>query len=205
MSATGRRARYREQREAVRREILAAAGAFLRERPYRELSVEALMSGTGLARTTFYRHFDDVPHLVLRLLGELMRDLYAVGQRWSEAAGEDPPAPAMAGLAGTVDFFAQHGPLLRAISDAATTDETIEHGQRELREAFIALTAQTLERLVQAGQVEVPDVPAMARALNLMNEAYLLEEFGRPPLGSRETALATLQTIWLRTLGPGAH
>jgi hypothetical protein len=36
-----------------------------------------------------------------------------------------------------------------------------------------------------------------------MNEAYLLEEFGRPPIGDPEVALATLETIWLRVLGQG--
>jgi hypothetical protein len=42
----------------------------------------------------------------------------------------------------------------------------------------------------------------MARALNLMNEAYLLDEFGREPFGDPDLALATLKTAWLRVLGP---
>ena len=34
-----------------------------------------------------------------------------------------------------------------------------------------------------------------------MNEAFLLEEFGREPLGDRDVALATLETVWLRVAG----
>ena len=48
----------------------------------------------------------------------------------------------------------------------------------------------------------MPDARAMARALNLMNEAYLLEEFGREPHGDPAVAQATLETVWLRVLGP---
>jgi len=34
-----------------------------------------------------------------------------------------------------------------------------------------------------------------------MNEAYLLQEFGREPFGDREVALATLELVWLRVVG----
>jgi AcrR family transcriptional regulator len=202
MSATGRRARLREQRENTRRDILTAAAALLRERPYRELSVEAVMAQTGLTRTAFYRHFDDIPDLVLRLLAEVAEELQEVAERWSATAGAGFPAPALAGLAGTVDFFARHGPLLRAVAEAAATDAEIEVGQRRLRAGFVEMTAVTIERLAAAGQVDVPDARAMALALNLMNESYLLEEFGQPGAGDREVALATLEAVWLRVLRP---
>jgi len=202
MPPATRRAQQREQRETTRGEILAAAEAFLRERPYRELSIETVMERTGLTRTAFYRHFDDVPDLVLRLLGEVTKDLYLLGERWAASAGEDFPAPALAGLAGIVEFFARHGPLLRAIAEAAATDEQVERGYQQLREAFIEMTAGSLDRLSASGQLQVPDTRAMARALNLMNEAFLLEEFGREPFGDPEFVLAIVETVWLRVLAP---
>jgi TetR/AcrR family transcriptional regulator, ethionamide resistance regulator len=201
MSSPARRARHREQRESTRREILAAADRFLRERPYRELSVEVVMSETGLTRTAFYRHFDDVTDLVLRLLTDLGSELYAIAERWSAVAGSNYPSPAHAGLAGIVDFFARNGPLVRAIREAATTDEQIERAYRGALEAFIDTTTETFDRLVQAAQLEVPDTGALARALNLMNEAYLVDEFGRGE-GDPELALATLSTVWLGAIGP---
>jgi hypothetical protein len=66
---------------------------------------------------------------------------------------------------------------------------------------LIEITKKTLDRLVQEGRLEVPDTDALARVLNLMNEAYLLDEFGRGS-GDPEVALVTLQTIWLRTMAP---
>jgi AcrR family transcriptional regulator len=200
MSSTARRTRHREQRERTRREILAAADRFLRERPYRELSVEVVMAETGLTRTAFYRHFDDVTDLVLRLLTDLGSELYAIAERWSAGAGSNYPAPALEGLGGIVDFFARNGPLVRALKEAATTDEQIERAYRGALEAFIATTTETLDRLVQTGQFQVPDTGALARALNLMNEAYLVDEFGHGE-GDPEVALATLRTVWLGAVG----
>jgi AcrR family transcriptional regulator len=205
MSATAHRARQREQRENTRSRILGATAEFLRTRPYRELSVESVMASSGLSRTAFYRHFDDVPDLVLRLLSEILEDLYHVGEQWAASAGQAFPAPALTGLRAIVGFFARHGPLLRAISEAAGTDERIEAGFSDLRQRFDDLTRRTLDRLQADGRIDVPDTAAMARALNLMNEAYLLEELGREPFAQPQLVLATLETVWLRVLAPPAQ
>ena len=202
MGATARRVRYRKQREDTRRQILDAAAEFLRAQPYRELSVDALMSEVGLTRTAFYRHFDDTTELVLRLLEELVSTLYPVAERWRAVAGANYPDAAREALGAVVDVFVADGPLLRAIAEAASLDDRIETAYRAIMEGFIALTAATLERLTEEGRIDVPDTLALARALNLMNEAYLLEEFGREPFGDRDTALATVERIWLMAAGP---
>lgn len=202
MSPQAQRTRHREQREGTRREILAAAERLLRERPFRELSVDVVMAETGLTRTAFYRHFDDVTDLVLRLFAEVGAELYRVAQQWSETAGADYPAPGREGLTRMVDFYVRHGPLMRAIAEAAVTDERIELAWRGSVEAFIELTAEALERMVREGRLQVPDARALARAMTLMNQAYLLEEFGREPHGDPEVALVTLGTVWLRLATP---
>src|SRR5205807_4105850 len=109
VSTAAQRTRHREARESTRRQILAAADRFLRQSPYRELTVEVVMTQTGLTRTAFYRHFDDVTDLVLRLFADVSQELYVVGQRWSASAGPGYPSAAHEGLAATVDFFVRHG------------------------------------------------------------------------------------------------
>jgi TetR/AcrR family transcriptional regulator, ethionamide resistance regulator len=200
MSSAAARTKRREQRESTRREILAAADQLLRARPYRELSVDLVMAQTGLTRTAFYRHFDDVPDLVLRLLADVGRELYANGERWRERAFDDFAGAAHDGLSGIVDFFGRHGRLVRAIAEAAATDEQIEQGYSEFLGVFTEMISETFDAMVERGILEVPDTRALALALNLMNERYLLEEFGREPLGDRGVALATLETIWLRVV-----
>ncbi len=184
---------------------MAAADRVLRDSPYRELSVETVMAQTGLTRTAFYRHFDDITDLVLRLFADVGRELYKVGERWVRSAGSGYPTPALEGLAGIVDFFVEHGPLVRAIAEAAATDEQIERAYRASIETFIDMTTQALDHLVETGQLRVSHTDALARALTLMNEAFLLEEFGHAPGGDPQVALETLQTIWLRVAGPQGH
>src|SRR5436309_13647892 len=195
MSPQAQRTRRREQRESTRRQILDAAERFLRERPYRELSVDVVMGETGLTRTAFYRHFDDVTDLVLRLFSDVGEELYAVAERWAASAGVAYPAPGREGLAGMVDFYVRHGPLMRAIGEAAATDEQIETAYRGSTETFIELTAGALERMVREGKLDVPDARALACAMTLMNQAYLLDQFGREPQGDPVLALQTLETV----------
>lgn len=202
MSTSLQRTRRREQRENTRREILAAADRLLRERPYRELSVEVVMAETDLTRTAFYRHFDDITDLVLRLLEDVGRELYAVAEHWRDTSGRNYPEPAREALRGIVKFFTRHGTLVRAIADAAPTDERIERGYRGALQAFIELTASGFDDLVARGQLEPFDTLALSRALNLMNEAYLLAEFGAEPFGDPGAAFRTLDTVWLGALGP---
>src|SRR2546421_269607 len=56
MSPQAQRTRRREQRESTRRQILGAAERLLRERPFRELSVDAVMADTGLTRSVHRAH-----------------------------------------------------------------------------------------------------------------------------------------------------
>ena len=204
VSSSGQRLRMREQREQTRREIIAAADALLRERPYRELSVESVMAGTGLTRTAFYRHFDDVPDLVLRVLQDVGAELLQIAQRWVQGATEDFPGAARTGLAGIVDFFGRHGPLVAAVAEAAVTDERIEAGYAGIIDMFTQLTTQGLDAMVARGQLAALDTAALSRALNLMNERFLLDQLGREPRGDPATVLATLETIWLRAVSPPA-
>ena len=161
-----------------------------------------VMAETGLTRTAFYRYFDDVTDLVLRLFADLNEELYGIAERWAQSAGVDYPAPGREVLAGLVAFYVRHGPLVRAIADAAATDDQIEGVYQDATGAFIELTAQTMERMVGEGALEVPDTRALARAMTLMNHAYLLAEFGHEPRGDPEVALATLETVWLRLAAP---
>jgi AcrR family transcriptional regulator len=202
MSYSAQRSRQREQRETTRQAIMTAAENLLRERPYRELSVDAVMTQTGLSRTAFYRHFDDIPSLVLRLLADVGQELYDVAERWRVRALEDLPGSAHEALTSIVEFMLAHGRLIRAVADAAAADELLEAGYRRFRDLFSDVIADGLEALAARQKLDIPDNRAMARALNLMNETFLLDTFGREPLGDPNVALATLETIWLRVLAP---
>jgi AcrR family transcriptional regulator len=49
--------RIRRKPQDAEREILEAAELFLRDHDFRDLTVEAVMAGTGMRRSAFYNYF----------------------------------------------------------------------------------------------------------------------------------------------------
>jgi len=201
MSVAVQRTKRRQQREETRAQILDAAQAFLREHPYRELSVDALMTRTGHTRTVFYRHFEDVPALILALIEGVGGELVEVAQEWSKAerVGREE---ARERLRGFVDFHVRHGPVIHAVAEAAHHDDVVEQAYGGMVEGFIALTAQTIEERIASGELAPLDAPQIARALVRMLNAYLDDTLGRQDGTSPERVLDAVWTIWTRTLFP---
>jgi TetR/AcrR family transcriptional regulator, ethionamide resistance regulator len=178
-----RRRNARARRGEAREKIVVAAAGLLRDRPFRELTVEDVMAEAGLSRTVFYRHFDGLPEVVLALLARIEAEVAA---ELLDAEGREDWLAAA--LSAAVDLFAEHGPFLRALNAAAGSDAEIEA-------AYCAF----LERWVQeTGAAFGGDAPAieLARALHLMNGHYLMETLGRDPSFDRELALRTITTVW---------
>ena len=201
MSVATQRTKRRQHREETRQQILDAAQEFLREHSFRELSVDALMSRTGHTRTVFYRHFDDIPSLVLTLIQEVGSELVEVAEQWArtEAVGPDE---ARTRLAVFVDFYVRNGPVVHAVAEAAHHDDTVEQAYAAMIEAFITLTAQAIEARVQGGELAPLDAPEIARALIRMMNGYLDDTLGRGAGKDPERVLETIWTIWTRTLFP---
>lgn len=175
----------------------------LRERPYRDLSVEELMASIGLSRTIFYRHFDDLADLVIRRLDEASAELYEHERRLAMTAPN--PGQIRDALDPAVRTLAHHGPLLRAVAEAASHDERIERGFEAVVERFGVLIEGYLRMLVAQGKTHLADPAQTARALNLMNLNYLLDAFGgREPKITPEVAVRTLTEIWDGTISGSA-
>jgi AcrR family transcriptional regulator len=203
MAVAVQRAKRRQQREETRRQILDAAQSFLRERSFRELSAEAVMQRTGHTRTVFYRHFEDVPALILALIAEVGTELVDLGERWSQTERVSP-AEARERLAGFVDFYARNGPLVRAVVEASHHDTTVEEAYSQMVEGFIDLTARSIQARIHSGELVPIDAEETARALIRMLNGYLGDALAREEPIDRERVLDVVSTIWTRTLFP-AH
>jgi AcrR family transcriptional regulator len=199
MSTAERRVQRRQHREQTRSQIVAAAEAFLRERPYRDMTVEALMSQTGHSRTVFYRHFEDFPALVLAVLQDVGAELFDVSKRWVDSIDTGELA-ARDALALIVDFWMREGPLIHAIVEAAHHDDEVDRIYQGFRTMYDEMTEEALRREVDAGRITGIDPRETSRAMNAMNERYLLDSFGREPRADRDAVLDALTTIWQRVL-----
>jgi TetR/AcrR family transcriptional regulator, ethionamide resistance regulator len=193
MGDGGTRRRRRSPAEAER-EILDSAERFLRERPLRELTIDEVMAGTGLSRPAFYVYFRDRHDLVLRLISEIGSELFEMADKWLK--GND----LRAGVEGVVAVYAKHGPVLRAISDAAVDDPDVETAYHGLVQRFIDATADHIRSEQKDGRAEGMTARRTAAALVWMNERYLSMCLGgSKQLKPREVA-DTLAQIWTRTL-----
>jgi AcrR family transcriptional regulator len=193
MGDGGTRRRRRSPAEAER-EILESAEGFLRERPLRELTIDEVMAGTGLSRPAFYVYFRDRHDLVLRLIAEIGSELFVMADRWLK--GGD----LRAGVEGVVAVYAKHGPVLRAISDAAVDDPDVEDAYHGLVQRFIDATSDHIRSEQRNGRAKGMTARRTAAALVWMNERYLSMCLGGPkPVRAREVA-DTLHHIWMRAL-----
>jgi AcrR family transcriptional regulator len=188
-----RRARLRQTREESRRRIVEAATELVRARSFSELSVDAVMRRAGIGRTIFYRHFDDLGDLVQRASGEAVEEMLSAQTRLWQTRPDDGPDAVRRAFKEGVDVYRRHGPLLRAVSEAAAGDEHVRRDYEEMRARFDEFVARSLEELHGAPFANARET---AHALNLMGESYLLDAFGREPRVSAETALETLTEIW---------
>jgi TetR/AcrR family transcriptional regulator, ethionamide resistance regulator len=194
---TTRRAEIRHTREQSRERIVAAAEELVRRTPFAELTVDDLMREAGFGRTIFYRHFDDLGDLLMRAGREAINELLEAQTQFGRARMGDGPAVVRSAIEPAVAVYERHGPLLRAISEAAAVDERIATGQDAMRERFRELVEQALRASPNLIVDPSADIAEVARALNLMNEKYLLDAFGREARVSPETAIQTLSAIWL--------
>ena len=178
----------------ARRRILEAARRLLLAQPFAELTVDALMSEAGLARTVFYRHYADLPQLAPDLLPDadapLIDRITAL-----EASPRDTVRAIAEGLVAT---YAAHGPLLQAIDDAARHDAAVA---AHLDTALVAPRA-LIARLLAEAPHPPPDPAESARLLMAAQRAYLLDAFGRgrPRRGQRRAATLALLGLWERLL-----
>jgi AcrR family transcriptional regulator len=153
------------------------------------------MAEAGLARTVFYRHFDDLPSLAPELLPDADDPLVNRTARSSAQAPHDVVREMVDGL---VALFAERGRLLRAIDDAARQDPAVA---ARLERALIGLR-QLIERLLRTAPDPPPSPAESARVLMATQRAYPLDTFGSgdAPPGAPAAARAALLALWQRLL-----
>jgi TetR/AcrR family transcriptional regulator, ethionamide resistance regulator len=184
------RTTVRQTRQESRERIVRAAEQLVRRRSYSDLTVDELMSEAGFGRTIFYRHFDDLGDLLMQTSRAAIEELFEAQSSLVAAR----PGDVRGALRAAAEVYQRHGPLLRCVSEAAAVDERIAEGYAAMRERFDDLAEQSLREVL--GDGGHADLAETARALNLMNETYLTEAFGREPRVSPETAVQTLVEIW---------
>jgi AcrR family transcriptional regulator len=188
----------------VRERLIAAAIDLVRDRSFYELSVAEVTENAGIERTIFYRHFDDLADLLLRAATEAIESLYEAQVELDGEREEGDLEAVRDAIEPAVRAYRRHGPVLQAVSEAGASNPQIAARGAELRRRFNELATESLGRLAGLRENPPADVAESARALNLLNEAYLRDAFGREPRISAEAAAQTLTEIWAAFLDRSA-
>jgi AcrR family transcriptional regulator len=157
------------------------------------------MEGTTLTRNAFYAYFRDRYDLIARLVKRLRTDHDADIAAYV-AAGDDATALGRGALASAARLWADHGELLRALWEAAASDEEAARAWAE----FAAPTYEGAMARVRAdmreGRITGIDPEPTVRALVAMNRATFMQELVGRPDADIERVVDTLHLIWVRTL-----
>ena len=143
-----KRGRGRPRREGADEEILTAARDLLRERKYRDFSVDEIAARTGVAKTTIYRRWPSKGALVAATVeplaaadleetdtGSLKSDLTILLRRFCET------------LSGEL------GPVVAALIGEAQTDSELQQILRKVLTPRRKLFHDALDRAVKRGEL----------------------------------------------------
>jgi AcrR family transcriptional regulator len=157
------------------------------------------MARTGLGRSSFYVYFADLPALLRRLATRIEGEFLAVSDVWLTGPGDEDAS--RRSTAGIVEVYVRHGPVLKALADAESTQPEVEEIFRwGVVQHFIdAVTARCQEQY-EAGRFPHLLPRDVCHALVLMTERYLADTLGRNPSADPTAVAAALNVVWSKVL-----
>ena len=152
LSATERSDRRREalRTELVDRLLPVVKELLDGEESYLKLSVEQIIQRAGIARSTFYRYFEDKNELLLALAGPALDDIIAFSQLPQNLPPDATRADLDAAMDEVFDAYRPHIALMNAMVEVSAYVEPVKERFR----AGFAETARALAEHIRHGQEE---------------------------------------------------
>lgn len=167
--------------------------------PFKKLTVDDLARAAGLSRTAFYFYFPGKEQALMSAAAEVNTEFYERADTWWH--GEGPPEQLVrAAVAGIMEVYVRHAPLLRAAVELTSYSPEFEEFYKGLIDRFVNATAEHLGREQEAGRLRSIDCELVAEALVWMSERcnHTMVKEGRSP----EEIVDTLTTVWVHALYP---
>jgi AcrR family transcriptional regulator len=189
------------KRAAVQSAVLAATSELLGEGvSYADLNIERIATRAGISRTAFYFYFRDKRELLLRLTEDVTDELYRQGDIWFSGAGE-PTAEVAEALQKIGALYREHGAVLRAIVQAAATDDEVAVFWHAILDRFVDATARRIDELRNDGfTVVAEDARATAFALCWMIERAFNQQLVLGEPIAHDQLVAALSGIFIRAV-----
>jgi AcrR family transcriptional regulator len=163
------------------------------------LTVGEVMAGTTLSRPAFYQYFTDVHDLIVSLLADIEAIMHQTADPWISGEGE-PIAALRESLRGVVETCVQHGPIIRAVAEAAPLDERLEQAWSSFMERWDDAVEARIVAQQRDGLIPPVDARRIANALNALDATLVIAAFGRHPQDDPTDLLETMHRVWSSTL-----
>lgn len=189
---------FRRKREAARAEIVAAAESALGEVDFNELTVDLVMRGTGMRRSSFYHYFSGLDELALALLDEFEESIRTSVEPL--LGGDDDHDPRGAMLERMIAMFeVMHANRVAvvAVGEAAGGSPRVYFEWRtRVLDYFVDRSARLIRRHVMRGNSSVEDPERLAEALVLMNYAVFNANLHRDPPDEPRDVAQLAASVW---------
>lgn len=124
---------------------------------YTEIPVERILEDADVSRSTFYAHFPDKAALLARLAERAVADFAHAADLWARedhSAGPDRVEPVLAAM---LKAYRKHAPVLGALNEVASYDDSVRDLWRDAAVRYAESTAAMIRR-DQAEGLTAPDV-----------------------------------------------
>jgi AcrR family transcriptional regulator len=189
----------RQTRDAIEQ----AARKLFAERGFHGTTLADITSAAGKSSAVFYRYFDDKEDLLAALAESFLHDIVEPsGLSVSLPDSPDDTEFFTAVVTGYWNMFKQNIGIMIAVAQLAATQQRFAHVQNEFRRFGMDIVAASVRHAQQQGYGEElnPEHVAAAIALLFENFTTVFVSSSGPGRISDADAIATLSTIWKKTL-----
>ncbi|OBG52943.1 MULTISPECIES: TetR/AcrR family transcriptional regulator [unclassified Mycobacterium] len=193
-------AKGRQTRQAIEQ----AARKLFAERGFHGTTLADITSAAGRSPAVFYRYFADKEDLLAALAESFLHDVVTPsGLSVELPESPDDDAFFTAVVTGYWNMFKQNIGIMIAVAQLAATQRRFATVQNEFRRFGMDIVAASVRRAQDQGYGTELDPQHTAAAIALLFENFTTVFVGPSNLGikiSDEDAIATLSTIWKKTL-----
>ncbi|OBH09902.1 TetR family transcriptional regulator [Mycobacterium sp. E1747] len=193
-------AKGRQTRQAIEQ----AARKLFAERGFHGTTLADITSAAGKSPAVFYRYFADKEDLLAALAESFLHDVVTpsgLSVELPESPDDDTFFTAV--VTGYWNMFKQNIGIMIAVAQLAATQRRFATVQNEFRRFGMDIVAASVRRAQEQGYGSELDPQHIAAAIALLFENFTTVFVGPSNLGikiSDEDAIATLSTIWKKTL-----
>jgi AcrR family transcriptional regulator len=193
-------AKGRQTRAAIEQ----AARKLFAERGFHGTTLADITSAAGKSAAVFYRYFADKEDLLAALAESFLRDIVTPsGLSVDLPNSPDDDAFFTAVVTGYWNMFKQNIGIMIAVAQLAATQPRFAAVQNEFRRFGMDIVAASVLRAQEHGYSTDLNPEHIAAAIALLFENFTTVFVGPSVLGveiSDEDAIATLSTVWKKTL-----